>query len=196
ATPTRKSRGPLCTKLREPSSLPPSLLSVGLGTVRARGPWRRTLEQRKKAMLGFETLTACTSSSGVLSSVLGSLPAIAAAPVTLGSLLGAGLYDGRLFDKDIWVNLMFALRVTLCLGGALLLLAEVRARRMNIHIRERTRKRIALIMTVLAFGAYFDFGNEKVRYSEYYHRHELYHYYLGSKYSEELGYKMLYSCTM
>ena len=147
-------------------------------------------------MLGFETLTACTSSSGVLSSVLGSLPAIAAAPVTLGSLLGAGLYDGRLFDKDIWVNLMFALRVTLCLGGALLLLAEVRARRMNIHIRERTRKRIALIMTVLAFGAYFDFGNEKVRYSEYYHRHELYHYYLGSKYSEELGYKMLYSCTM
>jgi len=112
------------------------------------------------------------------------------------SLLADSLYSARLFDKDIWVNVMFGVRVALCLGAALFLLGEVRAWRMNVHVRERTKKRIALLLSVLAFATYFDFGNEKVRYKEYYHRHEFYHYYLGSKYSKELGYTRLYDCTL
>ena len=50
-------------------------------------------------------------------------------------------------------------------------------------------------MTALAFVVYFDFFNPNIRYSEYYHRHEFYHYYLGSKYSKEVGYDRLYECT-
>ena len=50
-------------------------------------------------------------------------------------------------------------------------------------------------MTLLAFSAYFDFYNPNARYSEYYHRHEFFHYYLGSKYSNELGYERIYECT-
>jgi len=115
---------------------------------------------------------------------------------TAASLLADSVYSSRLFDKDVWVNVMFGLRVALCLGAALFLLGEVRAWRMNVYVRERTKKRIALVMTVLAFATYFDFGNEKVRYKEYYHRHEFYHYYLGSKYSKELGYTRLYDCTL
>lgn len=102
----------------------------------------------------------------------------------------------EIFRKPKWVGLMFGLRVTLCLLGALLLMYEVRARRMGEPVPRRTTRGIALGLAVIAFLTYFDFGNPNVRYSEYYHRHELYHYYLGSKYSEELGYKRLYDCTM
>ena len=50
-------------------------------------------------------------------------------------------------------------------------------------------------MSAMAFGAYFDFFNPNIRYPEYYHRHEFFHYYLGSKYTQELGYKRIYECA-
>jgi hypothetical protein len=87
------------------------------------------------------------------------------------------------------------LRIFLTLGGALLLMYEWRARRMGQPIPPRTARIVALVFTVLAFGAYYDFGNPKVRYVDYYHRHEFFHYYLGSKYSSEVGYTRLYECT-
>jgi hypothetical protein len=105
-------------------------------------------------------------------------------------------WNAKIFQKPDWVDAMFGLRVGLCLVGALLLIYEVRARRMGVRIRERTKKWVAIALTALAFGAYFDFGNPNVRYSEYYHRHEFYHYYLGSKYFDELGYTRLYDCTL
>jgi hypothetical protein len=67
---------------------------------------------------------------------------------------------------------------------------------MGEHISQRTRRRWAWLLTALSFGVYLDFGNPNTRYSEYYHRHEHYHYYLGSKYSSELGYTRLYTCSM
>lgn len=100
------------------------------------------------------------------------------------------------FQKPIWTGIMMAMRLTLCLGAVLLLIHEVRARRLGQPIAERTKKRVALLFTVLSFATYFDFGNPNVRYSEYYHRHELYHYYLGAKYFDEIGYHYLYDCTM
>jgi hypothetical protein len=114
----------------------------------------------------------------------------------LNVLSGDFFWQSQIFQKPQWVDAMFFLRVGLCLVGALLLIYEVRARRMGVHIRERTKRWIAIGMTALAFGAYFDFGNPNVRYSEYYHRHEFYHYYLGSKYFDELGYTRLYDCTL
>ena len=116
----------------------------------------------------------------------------------LGALdaLGAmDFWDFKYFGKDFWSPAMKGLRIALTLGGALLLLYEVRAKKLGERIRERTKKQIAVVMTVLAFGVYFDFFNPNVRYEEYYHRHEFFHYYLGSKYSRELGYNRLYECT-
>ena len=106
------------------------------------------------------------------------------------------LWSRPFFQKPEWVGLMFGLRISLCLLGGLLLIYEVRARRMGEVISLRLRRGLAILLAVIAFGTYFDFGNPNVRYSEYYHRHEFYHYYLGAKYSEELGYKRLYDCTM
>ena len=61
--------------------------------------------------------------------------------------------------------------------------------------RERTLRRLGIVVTALAFLSYFDFFNPNVRYVEYYHRHEFFHYYMGSKYSRELGYTRIYECT-
>jgi hypothetical protein len=54
---------------------------------------------------------------------------------------------------------------------------------------------IGIELTVVALLLYFDFFNPNTRYANYYHRHELYHYYLGSKYFTEVGYDRLYTCT-
>lgn len=105
-------------------------------------------------------------------------------------------WENKMFQKPWWVDIMFGLRVGLCLVGALLVILEVRARRAGVPIRERTVKWVAIAMTAVAFLTYFDFGNPKVRYSNYYHRHEFYHYYLGSKYFDEVRYTRLYDCTL
>ena len=52
-----------------------------------------------------------------------------------------------------------------------------------------------IAMSLLAVGTYYNFGNPHVRYSNYYHRHEFFHYYVGSKYFDVLGYKHIYDCA-
>jgi hypothetical protein len=54
-------------------------------------------------------------------------------------------------------------------------------------------KGVAFALAILSVGAYFRFGD--FGYSNFYHRWEFYHYYLGSKYDRELGYERLYECT-
>lgn len=104
-------------------------------------------------------------------------------------------WQGKAFQRDEWLGFTRWVRITLTLGLALLLIYEYRARRLGEHIPERTKKIVAIVFTVLAFGVYFDFGNPNVRYADYYHRHEFFHYYLGSKYNQELGYHRIYECT-
>jgi hypothetical protein len=104
-------------------------------------------------------------------------------------------WQGPWFEKEAWEKFTKFVRLTLTFGGALLLIYEIRARRLRERIPERIRRRVAYVMTGMAFFVYFDFFNPNVRYEEYYHRHEFYHYYLGSKYSKEVGYHRLYECT-
>lgn len=104
-------------------------------------------------------------------------------------------WGNPIFEKSSWEPFTKGIRIVLGMGTALLILAELRARRLGRGISVRWRKRVAWGLTLAAFGVYFDYFNPHTRYSEYYHRHELYHYYLGSKYSHELGYTRLYECT-
>jgi hypothetical protein len=101
----------------------------------------------------------------------------------------------NVFSKEIWSNFMDFFRIGLALVTAGLLLVEARARRLGERLSARATKRIAVGLTVLGFLAYYDFFNPNVRYVNYYHRHELFHYYLGSKYFEEVGYTRLYECA-
>ncbi|MGE3668216.1 MAG: hypothetical protein AB7K71_01090 [Polyangiaceae bacterium] len=110
-------------------------------------------------------------------------------------LADTSMWTAPVFQKDVWTGVMRAVRYLLTFGGAVLLMYEIRARKLRQPVSQSMMKGMAVLFTVLAFGAYFDFGNPNTRYSEYYHRHEFYHYYLGSKYFEELGYGRLYECS-
>jgi len=101
-----------------------------------------------------------------------------------------------IFSNENYSRTMLFFRIGFALVAAGLLLIEARARKLGERLPEKTLKRIGIAFAIVGFLAYFDFGNPNVRYSQYYHRHEFYHYYLGSKYSHELGYTWLYDCTM
>ncbi len=63
----------------------------------------------------------------------------------------------------------------------------------NKRLAPKWVKAVAITLAVLGLGAYFRFGD--LGYSNYYHRWEFFHYYLGSKYDRELGYERLYLCS-
>jgi len=101
----------------------------------------------------------------------------------------------RWVQKENWEAFLNGMRVSLAMVGAALLMYKMRAAKMGQPVPKKWQRNIAIIFTVLGFGVYFDYFNPNTRYSEYYHRHEFYHYYLGSKYFQEVGYKRLYECT-
>lgn len=102
---------------------------------------------------------------------------------------------GRWLAAQPWNQLMIGLCIGLPLIASGLLLLEARARRLQQPISPRLARGVCIACSALGFLAYFSFFNPNVRYEPYYHRHELYHYYLGSKYFDELGYRRLYTCT-
>jgi hypothetical protein len=104
-------------------------------------------------------------------------------------------WQNIIFEKTHWENFMKGMRIVLTMTTALLLMYEMRAAKLRERISRRTKRWVAIVLTVAAFFTYFDFFNPNVRYSEYYHRHEFFHYYLGSKYFKEIGYNQLYECT-
>ena len=104
-------------------------------------------------------------------------------------------WQNAIFDKSRWEPFTKGTRIFLTIATALLLMYEMRAARLRERISKKTKRWVAIALTVVAFFTYFDFFNPNVRYSEYYHRHEFYHYYLGSKYFKEIGYTELYECT-
>jgi hypothetical protein len=104
-------------------------------------------------------------------------------------------WPGRIFMRSNWEGVTNALSMGLSLTVSALLLVEQRARRLGAALPEKQCRRLGLAITAFAFLLYFDFFVPNTRYENYYHRHELYHYYLGSKFSAELGYKRLYACT-
>jgi hypothetical protein len=105
------------------------------------------------------------------------------------------IWPGAIFARSSWESITNGIAIGLSLVVAALLLLDQRARATGVRLSERKQRRIGILLTALGFLLYFDFFNPNTRYTDYYHRHELYHYYLGSKYSGELGYKRLYACT-
>jgi hypothetical protein len=98
-------------------------------------------------------------------------------------------------QKENWEKFLKGMRIALTMVGAALLMYEARAYKLREHIPARWKRNVAILFTVLGFGVYFDYFNPNTRYAEYYHRHEFFHYYLGSKYFSEVGYKQLYECS-
>ncbi len=104
-------------------------------------------------------------------------------------------WEGNVFQRSTWEELMYGIWIGIALTAAAVLVFDFIARRAGYPASRRVVAWTAGTFTVMGFLAYFSFFNPTVRYVDYYHRHEFFHYYLGSKYSEELGYSRLYECT-
>jgi hypothetical protein len=119
------------------------------------------------------------------------------------SLLPEGVFDGLLFRpwpgrwlaNGNWSAFCVSLSIGLSLGASALFMLDERLRRLGRPISPRLSRAVCVALTALSFLVYFDFFNPNTRYRDYYHRHEFYHYYLGSKYFDEIGYDRLYTCT-
>jgi hypothetical protein len=93
-----------------------------------------------------------------------------------------------IIEKQLsWVKAFIALT-----AGGLSLYAAGRVAEKN-PVPKHWIQGAAFALAVLSVGAYFRYGD--FGYSQFYHRWEFYHYYLGSKYDRELGYTRLYECT-
>jgi hypothetical protein len=104
-------------------------------------------------------------------------------------------WQWKYLQKDNWEMFLKGTRTTITMVGAALLMYQARAHKLGVPIPAKWKRNLAILFTVLGFGVYFDYFNPNTRYSEYYHRHEFYHYYMGSKFFREVGYKRLYECT-
>jgi len=102
-----------------------------------------------------------------------------------GSWLAGGAFDR--FTTGLSIGL------SLCASGLFIL--DERRRRLGRPFSARATRAVCVALSVLSFFTYFDFFNPNTRFHDYYHRHEFYHYYLGSKYFGEIGYDRLYTCT-
>jgi hypothetical protein len=85
------------------------------------------------------------------------------------------------------------MKAGLALGAAALSIYETKLVSENRAPAHRWSKGVALTLAVMSIGAYFRFGDPGA--PRFYHGHELFHYYLGSKYGRELGYELIYRCV-
>jgi len=82
---------------------------------------------------------------------------------------------------------LLKLGIALCAAAACYRLAFGSGRR-----ERRAASAVLALCALLAAGAYFQLGRLP---SGFVHRWEMFHYYVGSKYHAELGYKRLYRCA-
>jgi hypothetical protein len=78
-------------------------------------------------------------------------------------------------------------KLALSVCAALLLLVGARSR------WSRARDALLVVVAVASFAGYYNWG--AYRFPDYAHPHELFHYVVGGKYFNELGYTRLYDCV-
>ncbi len=104
----------------------------------------------------------------------------------LGWLFGSGsgsMPEGQLNWIKAWV----------AIGAAGLSMYEGYRIKVKKRVAPHYVKGITAFVALISIGCYYRFGD--LGYSNFYHRWEFYHYYLGAKYNRELGYERLYACT-
>ena len=123
----------------------------------------------------------------VLAGLLGIL-AVGAAFRTPTVAEHLGLRAGSIVEQQLsWIKAIIALTAAgLAVYEGILIAQKKPPRKVWV-------KGIAFALAAMSIGAYFRYGD--FGYVNFYHRHEFFHYYLGSKYDRELGYERLYECV-
>jgi len=117
--------------------------------------------------------------------------------ITIGLyVLGAAFVSaaiGFFYGFRIKPRELSGLKATIALGAAALSIWEVGRIAQKKPVRQRYVKAMAFAIATMSVAAYMRFGD--IGYRKFYHRWEHFHYFMGSKYNRELGYKGLYECT-
>lgn len=116
---------------------------------------------------------------------------VAIGGIDVGPLHWKGAIALRMMDRARAVDITKALIAIFAAAAVFYEQQRVGQRR---PIAERWKRFVGIVLGLAAIVAYFD--GFKVGYPKFYHRHDQYHYYLGSKYFKELGYDRLYRCTV
>lgn len=116
---------------------------------------------------------------------------IALGGIDLGPLSWPGLIAKGVMDRARAVDITKAM---LAIGAAGAVFYEQQRAGQRRPVAERWKRFVGITLGLAAIVAYFD--GFKPGYPRFYHRHDQYHYYLGSKYFKELGYDGLYKCTV
>jgi len=78
--------------------------------------------------------------------------------------------------------------------AAVLILASWFIDRLRIPAGRKVCDAFLIVLAAISACAYFDFG-QYPKFHQFMNPHDLFHYYLGSKYSREMGYFHLYQCV-
>lgn len=101
---------------------------------------------------------------------------------------------GSLFDKPGYDPKNLAiLKLLFAVLGIGALIYEAARESENNPVPRFWKKLAAGTFAVMGIVAYFQFF--QIGYKEFYHRHEFFHYYLGAKYFQNIGYYNLYVCA-
>jgi hypothetical protein len=110
--------------------------------------------------------------------------------ISLGPLQWKGLIGIGAMDHTRGADISKAL---IAIAAAAAVFYEQHRVGMRRPIAERWKRFVGIGLALAAVTAYFD--GFYVGFPRFYHRHDQYHYYLGSKYFAELGYDRLYKCS-
>jgi hypothetical protein len=95
-----------------------------------------------------------------------------------------------LLNKITQQSYLSGIKAAVGIIACLLIYYEAQSER---PISTRVKQIVGSILAVAAIACFFQFFH--LSYKGYYHRWELFHYYMGSKYAKELSYERIYVCS-
>ncbi|MBI5533697.1 MAG: hypothetical protein HY898_13335 [Deltaproteobacteria bacterium] len=96
----------------------------------------------------------------------------------------------QLLTKMTQQNYLSGIKAAVGIAACLLIYYEAQAEK---PIPTRVKQIVGAVLAVAAIACFFQFFH--LSYKGYYHRWELFHYYMGSKYAKELSYERIYVCA-
>lgn len=96
----------------------------------------------------------------------------------------------NVLNKMTQQNYLSGIKAAVGIAACLLIYYEAQSEK---PIAPRIKQIVGSILAVAAIACFFQFFH--LSYKGYYHRWELFHYYMGAKYAKELSYERIYVCS-
>lgn len=100
--------------------------------------------------------------------------------------------------QDLHISAIHFLKLLLAQSAIILIVIHAFYERFAITVRRGLLDGVTLVLACLCAAAFYDFGHYYAKNYDhvYINRHDFFHYYMGSKYSPEIGYLHLYPAAL